>query len=97
MDGFMNLVDQAGLGAHLDSLRNLTIFIPSNRAVEKLSTELRSNAQNSSKYIADLVNFHIVQPAVLLSGFKDNLEMDSALTGQSLRLNVYEVVSVSRH
>ena len=92
LTSYLNLVQKADYATTVDVLHNVTVFAPSNRAIDRLPDELRANLSQSSKDLADILNYHTVQPAVLLSDFKDNL-LITALDGKTLRMNIYEAVS----
>ncbi|OQV24051.1 Transforming growth factor-beta-induced protein ig-h3 [Hypsibius exemplaris] len=90
LTSYISIVEKANYGHAIDSLHNVTIFAPSNRALDRLSDRRRSALGRSAKDLTDILQFHTVRPSVLMSDFKDNLVMNTALEGKSLRMNIYE-------
>lgn len=87
------MLTKTDLSSRIEEMKNVTIFAPSNRAVEKMTETARRQLGTSAGSMTDALSYLTVQPAVMLSDFKDNLEMSSALPGFSLRMNIYETVS----
>ncbi|GAU95658.1 hypothetical protein RvY_07241 [Ramazzottius varieornatus] len=90
LTAFLGMLTKTDLSSKIDEMKNGTIFAPSNRAVEKMPETARRQLGTLGGSMTDALNYLTVQPAVLLSDFKDNLEMSSTLPGFSLRMNIYE-------
>jgi len=66
---FVDLVDSAGLKGELeDKEAKITVFAPSNAAMEKLDSGVLKRAKDAKDGIKSFVNYHIIKGSVVFSG-----------------------------
>jgi len=85
MDQFWRLLNETGLAEELNEMKNVTIFVPMNAAIESLKEDQLNQIKNNT----DILKYHIATPKTCSCDMKDNLQLQS-LQGRKLRINLFE-------
>ncbi|KAL3869815.1 hypothetical protein ACJMK2_042449 [Sinanodonta woodiana] len=86
---FLDLIDAAGLRKNVDNLENVTIFVPSNKALDEATL---SDLGNNSDKLQAVLKYHIARSEVNLMGLYDNLQLDTLHAEQKIRINKYSLL-----
>lgn len=89
---FVDLVVKAGLKKELAMVENLTVFVPSNEAIQALDSKLL----NDTEKLQEVLKYHVVPDIRTCSGLYNGLELDT-LSGEKLRINEYSSFPFGRH
>lgn len=83
---FFGLVADSGLKEELSDAKNkYTIFAPSNKAMEKLSSDVMKKIKESKTTIRDFVSQHIIKGSVVMyANIKGRRAAPSSMTGRSI-------------
>lgn len=85
----LDLIDTAGLKKTVENLENVTIFVPTNEAIEALDEATLSDLVNNSEKLQEVLKYHIVPSEVTCQGFYDSVQLDTLDGGKKIRINEY--------
>lgn len=86
------LVEAAGMTSMFDSLTNATLFAPNNDAVRAVPDAVKQSWMSNPEKLKEVLTYHLIQPQVRQPEFVNNQQYETALKGQSLRMNFYQSV-----
>lgn len=87
---FLQLLQSSGLGQYLDGLNNVTVFAPSDEAMEKWG-----NDETKADRILEILKYHIVNPETRSCHFNHQELLQTHNENQTIRMNLYSSVSVN--
>uniref|UniRef100_A0A0K2U317 Midline fasciclinlike [Tribolium castaneum] n=1 Tax=Lepeophtheirus salmonis TaxID=72036 RepID=A0A0K2U317_LEPSM len=85
LDTFKKYLKEVDMLEALDARDNITIFAPTNRALEILSRDFVSD----KKKLKDFLLYHIANTKVCQCEFKNDQELSTARKDQKLKINTY--------
>lgn len=87
---FLALLREAGLAESLDSMKNVTLFAPTDEALARpeSAAELEKLRADKDK-LRDLLLYHTTGPEVQSCDFSNDKELKSSLADKSIRINLY--------
>jgi Secreted and surface protein containing fasciclin-like repeats len=92
---FLSLLHEAGLTDSLDSMKNVTLFAPTDEALAKPEAVAELVKFRADKdRLRDLLLYHTTGPEVQSCDFSNDKELKSGLADKSIRINLYATVSV---
>jgi len=92
---FLSLLREAGLTESLDSMKNVTLFAPTDEALAKPEAVAELEKFRADKdRLRDLLLYHTTGPEVQSCYFSNDKELKSGLADKSIRINLYATVSV---
>lgn len=92
---FLSLLHEAGLTESLDSMKNVTLFAPTDEALAKPEAVAELGKFRADKdRLRDLLLYHTTGPEVQSCDFSNDKELKSGLADKSIRINLYATVSV---
>ncbi|KDR10948.1 transforming growth factor-beta-induced protein ig-h3-like [Zootermopsis nevadensis] len=87
---FLSLLREAGLAESLDSMKNVTLFAPTDEALARPESVSELEKLRTDKdRLRDLLLYHTTGPEVQLCDFSNDKELKSGLADQSIRINLY--------
>jgi uncharacterized surface protein with fasciclin (FAS1) repeats len=91
----LSLLREAGLAESLDSMKNVTLFAPTDEALARPESvaELEKLREDKDR-LRDLLLYHTTGPEVLSCDFSNDKELKSGLADKSIRINLYATVSM---
>jgi transforming growth factor-beta-induced protein len=87
MTTMKQLFDLSGLSDA--ELTNVTIFAPSERALQELPESFMANLKSNPDKLKEFLMYHVVTPKTCHCDFADNKVLPTGLAGKSLRMNKY--------
>jgi uncharacterized surface protein with fasciclin (FAS1) repeats len=95
---FLSLLREAGLVESLDSMKNVTLFVPTDEALAKPEAVAELEKLRADKdRLRDLLLYHTTGPEVQSCEFSNDKELKSGVADKSIRINLYSTVSVRLH
>ncbi|XP_067125322.1 transforming growth factor-beta-induced protein ig-h3-like [Centruroides vittatus] len=85
----VDLVEEAGLREELDKLDNFTFFVPTRKALKKMSPILREELKNDKEKLREILLYHIVPRDEDECDFTDNVQLPTRLNNKTIRINQY--------
>jgi len=82
---FLSYLRRAGLENYLDEQNNVTLFVPSNQAMEEMDQDILNNPSK----LREILLYHIVTPETKTCDFSHDLMLPTKLTERNLRINLY--------
>ncbi|XP_031358607.1 transforming growth factor-beta-induced protein ig-h3-like, partial [Photinus pyralis] len=92
---FQALLDQVGLTDELDSMKNITVFAPSDAAFEnpKALKYIESLQENKEK-LKEMVMYHVVEGHLESCDMNNNVMLKTKQNENSVRLNLYSTLPI---
>ncbi|XP_052775009.1 transforming growth factor-beta-induced protein ig-h3-like [Mya arenaria] len=92
---FVKLAERAGLKKELALTENVTVFMPSNEAIQSLPSEMLDTMMSEQTPLAEVINYHVVDDDVTCKQLYNNKALVSR-EGSSLRINEYSTFPFGR-
>jgi len=86
---FLALVDKAGLTKTFENTDNVTIFAPTNEAIQGLPETVKAELADKD-VLAEVLSYHVTPGLVNSHRFHDNLRL-TTLASNYVRINTYQV------
>lgn len=86
---FLESLRTAGLEDYLDEQNNITLFVPTNEAMEKFDREIL----RSPSKLREILLYHIATPEAVSCDFSNEQVLPTKLNNQNIRMNLYSHVS----
>lgn len=78
----------------IDDLKNATVFVPTDEALEEEGTKkLIEEFKSDKKKLKDIIMYHILPGKTQSCDLNNNEMKDTSMEGQKLRVNLYSTVS----
>lgn len=93
-DGYTHFIDAlrtARLEEYLDEQTNVTLFAPTNKAMEELGQDVLSNPLK----LREILLYHIITPELKTCDFSNDQLLPSRLNERNVRINMYSHVMLS--
>jgi len=85
-----DLLDLAGLTESLNDLTNVTMFAPSEKALNTaFSQEFLEDLKQDQQKLRDFLMMHVVSPKKCLCELSDNMLLKTGVEGKKIRINKY--------
>ncbi|GLV38657.1 midline fasciclin [Carabus blaptoides fortunei] len=88
---FEQLIEDAGLAGEIDDLKNATVFVPTDEAIDESANILDAMKSDQDK-LKDLVKYHILPGKVQSCDLTNNEMKQTSVDGQKLRVNLYSTL-----
>lgn len=85
---FLELLESAGMTDELDTLTDVTVFAPSNKAIESIPEEVRAQIVEDTQQLRNILNYHLVTPSLQADDI-NNDHIASTRSELPLRINLY--------
>ncbi|XP_063600232.1 transforming growth factor-beta-induced protein ig-h3-like [Penaeus indicus] len=85
---FMDLLEAADMLDELKGLTDVTVFAPSNRAVDEIPEEVMENIINDPSRLREILEYHMATPTLKASDISNN-HIVSTRADHPLRINLY--------
>ncbi|GJQ70263.1 hypothetical protein Trydic_g22704 [Trypoxylus dichotomus] len=91
---FLQLAEEAGLKDQLDSMANITLFVPFNAAFDEPDAERYLNeVRNNKEKLRELILYHIVKGKLESCDMDESELLETEVEGRTLPLKVYPLYS----
>lgn len=94
MNDLISLIKKADLQTELDKMDNFTFFVPTNRALDKISLILKEELNNNKQKLREILLYHIVPHHNDECDFVDDMKLPSSIENKTIRINQYGEFSV---
>ncbi|NP_001191507.1 fasciclin-like protein precursor [Aplysia californica] len=84
------LVEKAGLTKTLDTTDNVTIFAPTNQAIQNLPESLKNQIASDPSLLREVLTFHVSPGVQECQRFHDN-QLLGSLAGSDIRFNTFHM------
>ncbi|XP_023226463.1 transforming growth factor-beta-induced protein ig-h3-like [Centruroides sculpturatus] len=84
-----DLIEEADLREELDKLDNFTFFVPTRKALKKMSPILKEELKNNKEKLRETLLYHIVPHDKDECDFKDNVKLPTRANNKTIRINQY--------
>ncbi|KAF2893756.1 hypothetical protein ILUMI_12419 [Ignelater luminosus] len=92
---FQDIIEKAGLADEIDSMKNVTVFAPSNEAFSNPeTTKLLDEIKDDKDKLKELVLYHTVQGRLESCDMNNNALLKTNNNDKILRLNLYSTLPV---
>jgi len=88
-DNMIALIEKADLTESIENLKDLTLFLPSEKAILEIPKEIRDELVKDKSKLQDILLHHVASKDQGTCKLKDNLHLDT-LGGNSLRVNLHK-------
>ncbi|XP_066990165.1 transforming growth factor-beta-induced protein ig-h3-like [Macrobrachium rosenbergii] len=85
---FMDLLEIAGMSEEMDSLNDVTIFAPSNAAIDSIPEDAKLKILDDPQQLRNILNYHIVTPSLKGDDINNNHIADTR-ADMPIRINLY--------
>ncbi|KAK8404402.1 hypothetical protein O3P69_007594 [Scylla paramamosain] len=85
---FLEMLETAEMLSEMTGLKDVTVFAPSNRAIETLPKDVLEDLMNNKEKLRDLLNYHITTSSLQASDITNNHIADTRAE-LPLRVNLY--------
>ncbi|XP_052257921.1 transforming growth factor-beta-induced protein ig-h3-like isoform X2 [Dreissena polymorpha] len=92
---FLKLLERAGLKKDLALAENITVFVPSNEAMQSLPSNVVAKVTSDVELLKETLKYHVVPDAFSCRALYNNKLLDT-LEGTSLRINEYSTFPFGR-
>lgn len=86
---FLQLVSDAKLTKTMQLLDNVTLFLPSNKAIQELPNNIRKQLQSDSSLLEKVIKYHVVPEPMAASDLKNNQNLASYGSDKTIRIAEY--------
>lgn len=91
---FEELIEEADLVNDIDDLKNATVFVPTDEALNNDETKkLLEEIRGDKNKLKDIVLYHLLPGKIQSCDLNNNEMKETNLEGQKLRVNLYSTVS----
>lgn len=88
-ENMIDLIEKADLTESIENLRDLTLFLPSEKAISEIPKEIRDELVKDKNKLQEILLHHVANQDQGTCKMKDNLHLDT-LGGNSLRVNLHK-------
>ena len=88
-DKMIELIEKADLTESLENLRDLTLFLPSEKAISDIPKEIRDELVKDKTKLQEILLHHVASQDQGTCTLKDNLHLET-VGGNSLRINLHK-------
>ncbi|XP_071520134.1 transforming growth factor-beta-induced protein ig-h3-like [Panulirus ornatus] len=85
---FLDLLEAAGMMDELGSLTDVTVFAPSNRAIDELPTEFLDDLMDNPTKLREVLSYHMATPSLRANDIANN-HIATTRADHPLRINLY--------
>ncbi|KAK3851844.1 hypothetical protein Pcinc_041537 [Petrolisthes cinctipes] len=85
---FLSLLETAGMLDELAGLTDVTVFAPSNKAIDDLPEDVKERLLTDPVKLRDILNYHVAAPSLQASDIENN-HIAKTRTEHPLRINLY--------
>ncbi|XP_042873732.1 periostin-like [Penaeus japonicus] len=85
---FMDLLDAAGMMDELRDLTDVTVFAPSNRAVDEIPEDVLESIMSDPIRLREILEYHVATPTLKASDISNN-HIATTRADHPLRINLY--------
>lgn len=85
---FLDLLEGAGMTEELDSLTDVTVFAPSNKAIDSLPDDVKLQILGDPEKLRNILNYHLVTPSLQANDI-NNDHIANTRADMPLRINLY--------
>ncbi|KAK3089751.1 hypothetical protein FSP39_006188 [Pinctada imbricata] len=85
----LELIDRAGLRKTLESAENITFFVPTNEAVEKLPSDVLTSLARDTNALANILKYHVTPVETECKFVYNGYELETLSSGKSIVLYEY--------
>jgi len=89
MDTMMELFDSAGLTEELSHMSNITIFLPTEKALGELPETFIAELKSDSQKLKEFLMYHVTTPKKCKCELENNLMLQTEMGEQKIRVNTY--------
>ena len=88
-ENMIDLIEKADLTESIGNLRDLTLFLPSEKAISDIPQKIRDEFVKDKNKLREILFHHVANQDHGTFKMKDNLHLDT-LGGNSLRINLHK-------
>ena len=88
-ENMIDLIEKADLTESIGNLRDLTLFLPSEKAISDIPQKIRDELVKDKNKLREILFHHVANQDHGTFKMKDNLHLDT-LGGNSLRINLHK-------
>jgi len=89
MDTMMELFDSAKLTEELTDMSNITIFLPTEKALSELPESFIEELKTDSQKLKEFLMYHVTTPKKCKCELENNLMLKTEMGEQKIRINTY--------
>merc|ERR1712168_960537 len=89
MDTMMELFDSAKLTEELTDMSNITIFLPTEKALNELPESFIEELKTDSQKLKEFLMYHVTTPKKCKCELENNLMLKTEMGEQKIRINTY--------
>lgn len=89
LNSFLNMLDEAGLLSQINTMTNVTIFAPSDDAIERLGQKTLREMKDDPAGMRDWLMYHITQPQMRACDMPISTMLQSGIMDKGVRLKVH--------
>merc|ERR1719431_774562 len=89
MNTLMELFDSAKLTKELADMSNITIFLPTEKALSELPESFLKELKTDSQKLKEFLMYHVTTPKKCKCELENNLMLQTAMGEQKIRVNTY--------
>merc|ERR1712168_767705 len=89
MDTMMELFDYAKLTEELTDMSNITIFLPTEKALSELPEPFIEELKSDSQKLKEFLMYHVTTPKKCKCELENNLMLKTEMGDQKIRINTY--------
>lgn len=93
MTTLLDLIDMAKLTDVMEDLTNVTLFLPSERAMNELPASFLTSLKEEPDTLKEFVMTHVAKPITNPGKLSDNLLLETEATDQQIRINKFSRTS----
>jgi len=79
----------AGMNEALDTMSNMTIFAPSEKALKALSQDMLEQLKSNPEQLKDFLMYHVTSPKTCKCDMENNKVLKTNLRSEKVRINTY--------
>ncbi|KAK8753712.1 hypothetical protein OTU49_001192 [Cherax quadricarinatus] len=85
---FLDLLEAAEMTDELSSMTDVTVFAPSNRAIDEIPEDVLDNLKNNPSKLRDILRYHMATPSLQADDIAND-HIATTRAEQPLRINLY--------
>ena len=89
MDTMMELFESAGLTDAVSDMSNMTIFLPTEKALAELPETFVEELKSDSQKLKEFLMYHVATPKKCKCEFENNMMLPTEMGNQQIRVNTY--------
>ncbi|CAG5136676.1 unnamed protein product [Candidula unifasciata] len=92
----LRLIDKAGLTKTLETEANITVFVPTNEAIQNLPVAVKTKLSEDSELLQEVINYHLSPEIQQCRRIQDDQQVPT-LAGKNIRFNSYSMFPYHHH